>query len=100
MNGAALLDHTVEGANALVDDIVSPAQLGSPAAFAELHSIYSGRLYKTILSVGSKNPPSKEPSVWSTIPSFRKSVEYAILMPTGWQDLRSYRSEHWHQCNY
>ncbi len=57
--GAPQLDHTVERAFASVDDVVLAAQRGSPAAFAELHSIYSGRLYKTILSI-TRNPHDAE----------------------------------------
>jgi RNA polymerase sigma-70 factor (ECF subfamily) len=53
---AALL---VEGVIAPVDNIVAAAQAGSPAAFEELHSIYSGRLYRTILSI-TRNPHDAE----------------------------------------
>jgi RNA polymerase sigma-70 factor, ECF subfamily len=65
MNGAALLDHTADGAIAPVDDIVAAAQAGSPAAFAELHSIYSQRLYKTILSI-TRNPHDAEDALQDT----------------------------------
>jgi len=51
MNYPAQLDHTIDRVIAPVDDIVLAAQAGSAAAFAELHSIYSGRLYRTILSI-------------------------------------------------
>jgi RNA polymerase sigma-70 factor, ECF subfamily len=65
MNGAALLGHGADGAIAPVDDIVAAAQAGSPAAFAELHSIYSGRLYRTILSI-TRNPQDAEEALQDT----------------------------------
>jgi hypothetical protein len=65
MNGAALLDHTVERVIAPVDDIVLAAQAGSPAAFAELHSIYAVRLYKTILAI-TRNPHDAEEALQET----------------------------------
>ena len=65
MNGAALLDHTVERVIAPVDAIVLAAQEGSPAAFAELHSIYSVRLYKTILAI-TRNPHDAEEALQET----------------------------------
>jgi RNA polymerase sigma-70 factor (ECF subfamily) len=65
MNGATLLDQTVERVTAPVDDIVAAAQAGSPAAFTELHSIYSGRLYKTILSI-TRNPHDAEEALQET----------------------------------
>jgi hypothetical protein len=52
---AALDDHILDRVIAPLDDIVLAAQAGSPAAFAELHSIYSRRLYQTILSI-TRNP--------------------------------------------
>ena len=65
MDGAAPLDHTVDRVIAPVDDIVLAAQAGSPAAFAELHSIYSGRLYRTILSI-TRNPYDAEEALQET----------------------------------
>jgi RNA polymerase sigma-70 factor, ECF subfamily len=65
MDGAALLDHTAERVIAPVDDIVLAAQAGSPAAFAELYSIYSGRLYRTILSI-TRNPLDAEEALQET----------------------------------
>jgi RNA polymerase sigma-70 factor, ECF subfamily len=65
MNGAALPDLTVERVIAPVVDIVLAAQTGSPAAFAELHSIYSGRLYKTILAI-TRNPDDAEEALQET----------------------------------
>ena len=43
---APFFDQTVERVSAPVDDIVAAALAGSCAAFEELHSIYSGRLYQ------------------------------------------------------
>jgi RNA polymerase sigma-70 factor, ECF subfamily len=65
MNGAALLDHTVEPVIVPADDIVLAAQTGSPAAFAELHSAYSRRLYQTILSI-TRNPHDAEEALQDT----------------------------------
>jgi RNA polymerase sigma-70 factor (ECF subfamily) len=65
MNDAALLGYAAERAIGPVDDIVATAQAGSPAAFAELHSIYSGRLYKTILSI-TRNPHDAEEALQET----------------------------------
>jgi RNA polymerase sigma-70 factor, ECF subfamily len=36
------------------DDLVSAVRTGSPEAFAELHAIYSRRLYKTIVAITGK----------------------------------------------
>jgi hypothetical protein len=49
MNGPALLDQTKKRVTAPLDDIVLAAQAGSAAAFAELYSTYSRRLFQTIL---------------------------------------------------
>jgi RNA polymerase sigma-70 factor (ECF subfamily) len=65
MNGAPLLDQTVERVIGPVDDIVLSAQGGSPAAFAELHSIYSLRLYNTILGI-TRNPHDAEEALQET----------------------------------
>jgi RNA polymerase sigma-70 factor (ECF subfamily) len=65
MSGAALLHHPVEQLIAPVDAIVLAAQAGSPAAFAELHSIYSARLYKTILAI-TRNPHDAEEALQET----------------------------------
>ena len=59
MNAAALLDHSLDRVTAPLDDTVLAAQAGSPAAFAELHSTYSKRLYQTILSI-TRNPHDAE----------------------------------------
>src|SRR5271170_742152 len=65
MNYPAQLDHTIDRVIAPVDDIVLAAQAGSAAAFAELHSIYSGRLHRTILSI-AKNPHDAEEALQET----------------------------------
>jgi RNA polymerase sigma-70 factor (ECF subfamily) len=62
---AALHDHTLDRVTAPLDDIVLAAQAGSPAAFAELHSIYSRRLYHTILSI-TRNPHDAEEALQDT----------------------------------
>ena len=41
------------------DEIVSAVRAGSPGAFAELHAIYSRRLYKTIIAI-TRNPEDAE----------------------------------------
>jgi RNA polymerase sigma-70 factor, ECF subfamily len=56
----ALLDKTVEGVITPLDAVVAAAQAGSSAAFAELHSIYSGRLYQTILSITRNSHDAEE----------------------------------------
>ena len=61
----ALLDYTVERVIAPQDGIVAAAQAGSPAAFGELHSNYSGRLYQTILSI-TRNPHDAEEALEET----------------------------------
>jgi RNA polymerase sigma-70 factor (ECF subfamily) len=65
MNYPAQLNHTMDRVIAPVDDIVLAAQAGSAAAFADLHSIYSGRLYRTILSI-AKNPHDAEEALQET----------------------------------
>lgn len=65
MDGAAPRDHTVKRVIAPVDSIVLAAQAGSPAAFAELHSTYSRRLYQTILSI-TRNPHDAEEALQET----------------------------------
>jgi RNA polymerase sigma-70 factor (ECF subfamily) len=50
---------------AVVDDIVGAAQAGSPAAFEELYATYSGRLYKTILSI-TRDPHDAEEALQDT----------------------------------
>lgn len=66
MDYPAPLDHTIDRVIAPVDDIVLAAQAGSAAAFAEIHSIYSGRLYRTILSI-AKNPQDAEEALQETL---------------------------------
>lgn len=65
MNGAAPLNHTVKRVIAPVDSFVLAAQASSPAAFAELHSAYSRRLYQTILSI-TRNPHDAEEALQET----------------------------------
>ena len=62
---AALLDHTVERVIGPVDDSVAAAQAGLPGAFEKLHSNYSDRLYKTILSI-TRNPHDAEEALQDT----------------------------------
>jgi RNA polymerase sigma-70 factor, ECF subfamily len=59
------LDLTVEQVVTPVDEIVVAAQSGSSAAFEELHSIYSRRLYKTIISI-TRNPHDAEEALQET----------------------------------
>jgi RNA polymerase sigma-70 factor (ECF subfamily) len=65
MNGVALLDQTIERLTTPLDDIVLAAQAGSPAAFAELYSTYSRRLFQTILSI-TRNPHDAEEALQET----------------------------------
>ena len=65
MNYPAQLDHTIDRVIAPVDDIVLAAQAGSPAAFAELYSAYSRRLFQTILSI-TRNPHDAEEALQDT----------------------------------
>jgi RNA polymerase sigma-70 factor, ECF subfamily len=61
----SLLDLTVEQVIAPADEIVAAAQEGSSAAFEELHSIYSRRLYQTIFSI-TRNPHDAEEALQET----------------------------------
>ena len=65
MNGLALVDQTIEPVTTPLDDLVSAAQAGSPAAFAELYSTYSARLFRTILSI-TRNPHDAEEALQET----------------------------------
>jgi RNA polymerase sigma-70 factor (ECF subfamily) len=65
MNGTALLDQTIERVTTPLDDIVLAAQAGSAAAFAELYSTYSTRLFQTILSI-TRNPHDAEEALQET----------------------------------
>jgi RNA polymerase sigma-70 factor (ECF subfamily) len=65
MNGVALLDQAMEPVTTRPDDIVLAAQAGSPAAFAELYSAYSRRLFQTILSI-TRNPHDAEEALQDT----------------------------------
>jgi RNA polymerase sigma-70 factor (ECF subfamily) len=68
-----LLDCTVEQAIAPVDDIVAAAQVGSSAAFEELYSIYSRRLYQTIFSI-ARNPHDAEEALQDTFLRAYRSI--------------------------
>jgi RNA polymerase sigma-70 factor, ECF subfamily len=57
--------NTVDRAMARHDDIVRAARSGSSRAFAELHAIYSRRLYKAILAI-TKNPNDAEDALQET----------------------------------
>lgn len=65
MNGPALLDQALERVTAPLDDVVLAAQAGSAAAFAELYSTYSRRLFQTILSI-TRNPHDAEEALQET----------------------------------
>jgi RNA polymerase sigma-70 factor (ECF subfamily) len=65
MNGSALLDHTLDRVIAPLDDMVLAAQAGSAAAFAELYSTYSKRLFQTIFSI-TRNPHDAEEALQET----------------------------------
>jgi len=58
-NGALLNLHAKLREVAQDKEIVSRAQAGSPGAFAELYTLYSRRLYKTILAI-TKNSEDAE----------------------------------------
>jgi RNA polymerase sigma-70 factor (ECF subfamily) len=57
--------HAVERAIAPDDEITSAALAGSPEAFAKLHTLYSRRLYQTILAI-TKNPQDAEDALQDT----------------------------------
>jgi RNA polymerase sigma-70 factor, ECF subfamily len=65
MNGPVFLDQTIERATTPLDDIVLAAQAGSPAAFTELYSTYSRRLFQTTLSI-TRNPHDAEEALQET----------------------------------
>jgi RNA polymerase sigma-70 factor, ECF subfamily len=48
-----------------VEEIALAAQAGSPGALAELHAIYSRRLYKTVMSI-TKHPQDAEDALQET----------------------------------
>jgi RNA polymerase sigma-70 factor, ECF subfamily len=60
-----LTPHTMERAITRDAEIVSAAKAGSPKAFAELHAIYSRRLYNTIFAI-TKNPEDAEDALQET----------------------------------
>ena len=57
--------QTSESEIAQNSDIVWNAQAASPAAFAELHAIYSRRLYKTIFAI-TRNREDAEDALQDT----------------------------------
>jgi DNA-directed RNA polymerase specialized sigma24 family protein len=88
MNGVALLDQTIEQVTTSLDDIVLLAQTGSHAAFAELYSTYSGRLFQTTLSV-TRNPQDAEEALQETFLRAYlaiKTFEGAPRRNEGWAD--------------
>jgi len=65
-NQTALLDNAAAGLVLERDQqLVSAAQSGSPEAFAELHAIYSRRLFKTIVAI-TRNPEDAEDALQDT----------------------------------
>jgi RNA polymerase sigma-70 factor (ECF subfamily) len=60
-----VFDQIIEHTIAPNDEIVVAAQAGSSAAFEELHSIYSRRLYQTIFSI-TRNPHDAEEALQDT----------------------------------
>ena len=65
MNQAALLDNAAGLVLERDQQLVSAAQSGSPEAFAELHAIYSRRLFKTIVAI-TRNPEDAEDALQDT----------------------------------
>jgi RNA polymerase sigma-70 factor, ECF subfamily len=64
-HAAVLNVHGVKRALTPENEIVSAAQAGSPAAFAQLHATYSRRLYRTIVSI-TKSPEDAEDALQDT----------------------------------
>jgi RNA polymerase sigma-70 factor (ECF subfamily) len=57
--------HTADRVIAHDDTIVSAVRAGVPKAFAELHALYSRRLYKTIIAI-TKSPEDAEDALQET----------------------------------
>jgi RNA polymerase sigma-70 factor, ECF subfamily len=57
--------HTVERAIAPDEDIAAAVRAGSPDAFRKLHTLYSQRLYRTIMAI-TKNPQDAEDALQDT----------------------------------
>jgi hypothetical protein len=57
--------HTADRVIAQDDEIVSAARAGAPKAFAELHALYSRRLYNTIIAI-TKSPEGAEDALQET----------------------------------
>ena len=64
-----IIEHTIAP-----DEIVVAAQAGSSAAFEELHSIYSRRLYQTIFSI-TRNPHDAEEALQDTFLRAYRSIK-------------------------
>jgi RNA polymerase sigma-70 factor (ECF subfamily) len=62
---ANVFDQLIEQTIAPDDEIVAAAQAGSSAAFEELYSIYSHRLYQTIFSI-TRDPHDAEEALQDT----------------------------------
>jgi RNA polymerase sigma-70 factor (ECF subfamily) len=62
-------DRPIENADELIarreDPLVTAVQVGVPEAFAQLHAIYSSRLYKTIIAI-TKNPEDAQDALQET----------------------------------
>jgi RNA polymerase sigma-70 factor (ECF subfamily) len=69
-----VFDQIIEQTIALDDEIVVAAQAGSSAAFEELHSIYSRRLYQTIFSI-TRNPHDAEEALQDTFLRAYRSIK-------------------------
>ena len=70
----ALVDYSAEQRMAAVDSLVAAAQAGSSTAFEELHSMYAGRLYKTIASI-TRNPHDAEEALQDTFLRAYRAIE-------------------------
>jgi RNA polymerase sigma-70 factor, ECF subfamily len=58
---AAILNaNSIERATTQDNEIVTAAQAGSPTAFSELHTIYSRRLYKTIIAITKSHEDAED----------------------------------------
>jgi RNA polymerase sigma-70 factor (ECF subfamily) len=60
-----LIEDAVELTARREDPLVTAVQVGVPEAFAQLHAIYSSRLYKTIIAI-TKNPEDAQDALQET----------------------------------
>jgi RNA polymerase sigma-70 factor (ECF subfamily) len=60
-----LIEDADELAARRVDPLVTAVQSGAPEAFAQLHAIYSPRLYRTIIAI-TKNPEDAQDALQET----------------------------------